>query len=151
MTKAAKHFGKEAKEFLRPPSTASYIKALEKVGIPHVLDVKQGRSGGSFGHPKLAIRFAGWLSDDFQVWCDSIIEDILSGNAEMTITNPEKSATTKASTLPGVQDLCIVGPTDACCPRCWQPILGFFNTIQRILTTTVLATCPQQVLRKPQS
>jgi len=103
MTKAAAHFGREIHEYLRLPSTGDYIEALAKTlkaktGIsPELVQAKSGRYGRTFGHPKLAIRLAGWLSADFQVWCNSIIEDILRGNAELTITKPEVSATVQAS------------------------------------------------------
>lgn len=72
MTQAAKHFGKEAKEFLRLPSTLEYIDAMQNVGISHLYDAKQGRSGGTFAHPKLAVFFARWLDVRFAVWCDAV-------------------------------------------------------------------------------
>lgn len=35
--------------------------------------------GGTWLHPKLAIRFAQWLDADFAVWCDEQIEHLLHG------------------------------------------------------------------------
>ncbi|WP_319237467.1 KilA-N domain-containing protein [uncultured Propionivibrio sp.] len=119
MTKAAAHFGKQLQHFWQNMDTWQYVESLAKLegkisGIPMsllpqdrcqaVLDLyietKRGRSGGTWAHPKLAIRFARWLDTDFEVWCDSIIEDILRGNAELTITKPEVSATVQASAAP---------------------------------------------------
>ncbi|QBQ55528.1 KilA-N domain-containing protein [Nitrosococcus wardiae] len=55
MTKAAKAFGKEAKEWTRLPKTTGYIKELEKVGFSRLLDITKGRQGGTWAHPKLAV------------------------------------------------------------------------------------------------
>lgn len=92
MTKAAQQFGKEVREFMRLPSTLEYIDALSNVGISHVSTSRRGNGGGTWGHPKLAVFFARWLNVRFSVWCDAIIEDILKGHAELTITAPLDSA-----------------------------------------------------------
>ncbi len=92
MTKAAKEFGKEVKEFLRLPSTNRYVEALEKVGFSRIYESHQGRNGGTWGHPKLAVFFARWLDVKFAVFCDMVIHDILNKKAELTITKPEESA-----------------------------------------------------------
>lgn len=36
--------------------------------------------------------FARWLDVKFAVWCDMVIDDLLRGKAEVTITKPEESA-----------------------------------------------------------
>lgn len=93
MTKAAQHFGKDAHEFLRLPTTLEYTTALSKTGnFPELKETQRGRYGGTWAHPKLAIRFAQWLDVDFAVWCDLVIEDILTGKAEVTIVKPKESA-----------------------------------------------------------
>lgn len=89
MTKAAKAFGKkDAYEFTRLPSTHDYIHAIAQVYVEegkagifpvnadgaHMLyEVKKGRNGGTFCHPKLAVFFARWLDVRFAVWCDLMI------------------------------------------------------------------------------
>lgn len=84
-TEAAKRFGQKAHEWLRLPSTERYIKALGKaLG----LDAGKSRSklvstetargrAGTWLHPKMAVAFARWLSDDFGVWCDLQIDAII--------------------------------------------------------------------------
>ncbi|WP_028310205.1 KilA-N domain-containing protein [Derxia gummosa] len=52
----------------------------------------RGQHGGTWGHPKLAVFFARWLSVRFAVWCDAVIEDLLAGRAQLTITKPDESA-----------------------------------------------------------
>lgn len=97
MTKAAKAFGKETKEFLRLPSTVEYVDALKSVvGKSHVYTATAGwhlnPDVGTWAHPKLAVFFARWLDVRFAVWCDAMIEDILKGKAEVVITKPAESA-----------------------------------------------------------
>lgn len=105
MTRAAKHFGKDLQVFMRREDIIEYLEALALV-VPHTdkpLVITQRGSGllpgvGTWGHPKLAIRFAQWLDVKFAVWCDSVIEDILAGRADLTITKPEQSAVLQTST-----------------------------------------------------
>lgn len=64
MAKAAKAFGKDVFEFQRLPSTASYCGALANTGkIPELIQTICGRTGSTWAHPKLAIRFAQWLDE----------------------------------------------------------------------------------------
>jgi hypothetical protein len=37
------------------------------------------KGGGTWLHPKLAVAFARWLSDDFAAWCDIQIDNIIHG------------------------------------------------------------------------
>jgi hypothetical protein len=93
MTHAAKCFGKDVHEFTRLPSTGEYVDALTKTGkFPELKVAKAGRNGGTWAHPKLAVFFARWLDVRFAVWCDAVIEDILTKKAEVVITKPAESA-----------------------------------------------------------
>lgn len=80
-TQAATKFGKLPNEWLRLPSTVSYLNAFRrKYGkIPH-LRIKRGTAGGTWLHPKLAVAFSRWLDDDFAVWCDDQIDSLIRGN-----------------------------------------------------------------------
>jgi hypothetical protein len=100
MTKAANSFGKDVHEFLRLPSTKEYNAALEATGkIPEAFRAVRGQ--GTWAHPKLAVFFARWLDVKFAVWCDAMIDDILKGNAEVTITKPEVSSVLALSVVKG--------------------------------------------------
>ncbi|BBI44000.1 KilA-N domain-containing protein [Pseudomonas syringae] len=89
-TDAARKFAKRPADWLRLPSSQSYLKALAKalgveteVGKSHfglVLTIRGGKSQGSWIHPKLAVAFARWLEDDFAVWCDLQIDALLRGD-----------------------------------------------------------------------
>jgi len=80
-TEAAARFGKLVNEWLRLPATAAYLAAFERRygKIPHVKTsrARADRGGGTWLHPKLAVRFAQWLDDDFAVWCDGQIDHII--------------------------------------------------------------------------
>ena len=104
MTKAAQSFGKDAHEFTRLPSTVSYLEALSRAGIIPAQGLIQAIGGnrymserGTWAHPKVAVTFARWLSDDFAVFCDMVIDDILTKKAELVITKPENSASVQVA------------------------------------------------------
>lgn len=79
-TTAAAGFGKSPSEWLRLPETARYIEGLErKYGKIPYLKTSRGRGGGTWLHPKLAVRFARWLDVDFEIWCDEQIDSIVRG------------------------------------------------------------------------
>lgn len=88
-TEAAKHFGKKPAKWLELPSTKSYMAALarhldkdvdvRKSDIKLVETSKVRGQAGTWLHPKLAVAFARWLSDDFAVWCDLHIDALLRG------------------------------------------------------------------------
>lgn len=85
-TEIAERFGKRANDWASLPSTGSYIEALArnlntgKSGISSGSDFIKTKHGGTWLHPKLAVSFARWLSDDFAVWCDMQIDALLRGS-----------------------------------------------------------------------
>lgn len=86
MTKAAQHFGKKLSHFWDSPDTKGYVDEVSKLPeFRGVLTIQAipGRNGGTWAHPKLAIFFARWLDVRFAVWCDAVIEDILTKKAEV--------------------------------------------------------------------
>jgi len=82
-TTAAEKFGKNPHDWLRLPSTQEYLTALERRygKIPYVKTSKAraDRGGGTWLHPKLAVRFAQWLDIDFAIWCDETIDSLIRG------------------------------------------------------------------------
>ncbi|WP_158784620.1 KilA-N domain-containing protein [Pantoea sp. BAV 3049] len=84
-TTAAEKFGRVPNDFLRLPETEAYIHGLERRygKIPYVKTsrARKDRGGGTWLHPKLAVRFARWLSVDFEIWCDEQIDAIIRGTA----------------------------------------------------------------------
>ncbi|SMF96560.1 KilA-N domain-containing protein [Methylomagnum ishizawai] len=101
-TKEAERFGKSPHEWLRLPATREYLEAIERRygKIPYVRTSKArlDRGGGTWLHPRLAVRFAQWLNVDFAVWCDEQIDAILRGehaHFDWKRTRSETTSTTK--------------------------------------------------------
>jgi hypothetical protein len=77
-TAAADRFSKSPHDWLRLPATQDYLAALtRKYGGISYLKTKRGKTGGTWLHPKLAVRFAQWLDIDFAIWCDEQIDSII--------------------------------------------------------------------------
>ncbi|QOQ73811.1 KilA-N domain-containing protein [Pseudomonas poae] len=89
-TEIAESFGKEPAQWLRLDSTKEYIQRLSErieksnVGKSHITLVKTRRgntsTSGTWLHPKLAVKFARWLSVDFEIWCDEQIDALVRGD-----------------------------------------------------------------------
>lgn len=89
-TEAATRFGKEPAQWLRLDSTKEYLDRLTErmeksnVGKSHITLVTTRRgntaSSGTWLHPKLAVKFARWLSVDFEIWCDEQIDALVRGD-----------------------------------------------------------------------
>ena len=75
---------------MRLDSTKEYIGRLSErmvksnVGKSHITLVKTRRgntsTSGTWLHPKLAVKFARWLSVDFEIWCDEQIDCLIRGD-----------------------------------------------------------------------
>lgn len=89
-TEAAAKFDKKPAKWLELPSTKGYMAALAKAlgfdirksDIKLVRTSKVRGQAGTWLHPKLAVAFARWLDDDFAVWCDCQIDDIIRGKQD---------------------------------------------------------------------
>ncbi|UXL11520.1 KilA-N domain-containing protein [Enterobacter cloacae] len=83
-TAAADKFNKEPAQWLRLPETVRYIEALKSrygnITYVKTSRARKDRGGGTWLHPKLAVRFARWLSVDFEIWCDEQIDAIIQGS-----------------------------------------------------------------------
>jgi len=96
LTDMAQATGKEVKHWNENKGTWSYLQALSsKVGIPtsKLIEIIRGGSAheqGTWGHPKVALRFAQWCSDDFAVQVDCWIDELLTtGNVSLQQLQPQ--------------------------------------------------------------
>lgn len=82
-TEAASRYGKRPGDWQDLPETQRYIQALQrtyqKIRYVETSRARADRGGGTWLHPKLAVKFARWLDVDFEVWCDMQIDKILRG------------------------------------------------------------------------
>ena len=92
-TEMAKPFGKRPVDWLRLPSTQTFIKQLSEVRKSHntnfVVTAKGNSSEfeqGTWLHEDVALEFARWLSPAFAIWCNDRIKELLT--IGMTATQP---------------------------------------------------------------
>lgn len=85
-TEMAKAFNRDLYQFTKSEDTKRFIEACHKpanaglLGIVNESDLIISRQkSGTYMHRVLAIKFAAWLSPDFEVWVYSTIERILFG------------------------------------------------------------------------
>lgn len=81
----AKPFGKKTTHFVENSQTQEFIRVLEsKVGIPTLVTNHGGNNPGTWMHQKLALKFAGWLSPEFELWVYDRVEELLTtGKTEL--------------------------------------------------------------------
>lgn len=91
-TEMAAIFNKRTSNFLRLPSTKSFIKELRKTKVQDsnmslesadsdlIVVVHGGRNNGTWVHRILALEFASWLNPVFKVWMAVTIDRLLFGD-----------------------------------------------------------------------
>lgn len=88
-TAAARHFGKRIDNWLRLDEAKTYMAALAEAlsasDVREFVRAQEGRNGGTWLHPKLAVAFARWCDPRFAVWCDLQIDTLIrDGYARIT-------------------------------------------------------------------
>lgn len=78
-TDMAKHFNKKTKLFLKSDHAKAYIEVLKRAPNGAQIIDDRGRNGIYFER-KLALKFAAWLSPEFEFWVFSTLDNILFGN-----------------------------------------------------------------------
>ena len=98
LTDMAQATEKRVNNWLRLDTTKSYLKALESVTQISATDLVQVIQGGNaqnqgtWGHPKVALRFAQWCSDDFAVQVDFWMDELLTtGKVELANSEPKRA------------------------------------------------------------
>lgn len=84
-TQAAAKFDRRVDVWLKTNDTREYIAALCEISNTtekRYLKTKRGSGGGTWLHPKLAVRFAQWLDPKFAVWCDAQIDLLIRGESD---------------------------------------------------------------------
>lgn len=83
-TEMAKIFGKLPAGFLRNETTKQFIEACLNYANSHNLNVEKEedivvfkQNSGTWMHRVLALKFAAWLSPEFELWVYSTIEGLL--------------------------------------------------------------------------
>lgn len=100
-TDAAAKWSKRVDHWLANKETKDYIEALcEITNTPFsgYLKTKRGAGGGTWLHPKLAVRFAQWLDPKFAVWCDAQIDGLIRGKSDWRKLRHESASSFKVMT-----------------------------------------------------
>ena len=82
-TEMAKLFGKETRVFLKTDHAKAFIKVAERALNGARSDGKLIENRGHMGiyfNKRLALKFAAWLSPEFEYWIYSTIDEIVFGN-----------------------------------------------------------------------
>ena len=95
LTDMAQASGKQFSGWNRLESTKNYLRTLSSVmqiSATDLLQVIQGgdsQNQGTWGHPKVAIRFAQWCSDEFAVQVDIWTDELMTtGKVELVPSQP---------------------------------------------------------------
>ena len=92
----AQSSGKLFADYFRLVSTKSYLETLSRsMGTPIDLLIESKVTGknedrGTWGHPKVALRFAQWCSDEFAVQVDYWIDELLT-TGKVELAKPKAS------------------------------------------------------------
>jgi hypothetical protein len=95
LTDMANACGKTFSNWYRLAGTRSYLEtlstALQICGADLIEIVEGGNPQfqGTWGHPKVALRFAQWCSDEFAVQVDCWIDELLT-TGSVTLTQPKR-------------------------------------------------------------
>lgn len=86
-TEMSKIFNKRVDVFLKSDHAKAFIKTLlstpygvNKISLSMDEIIKSNKKAGTFMNRILALKFASWLSPEFEVWVYSKIEEITFGN-----------------------------------------------------------------------
>ena len=101
LTFMAKQAGKKTNDYMRMSSTKTFIEELKSnmenpenltAGnhVVKILEVKEGRYGGTWGHPQLAINMAQWCSPKFAVAVSDLVMKFTTG--QLTTTESREAA-----------------------------------------------------------
>ena len=77
----ARPFGKRIDNWMRLKSTTSLLREFEQdpcYGGASAIVTKEGRNGGTFAHPDIAIQFAQWCSPGFALWVSRQIRHLMT-------------------------------------------------------------------------
>ena len=105
LTDMAQATGKNLGHWLENKATHSYLAVMAtKVGIPTMaqnqgfralVETRKGgdvSNSGTWAHPKVAIRFAQWCNDEFAVWVDDQIDELMTtGSVSIAAKAPIQS------------------------------------------------------------
>ena len=104
LTDMAQASGKNLGHWLENKTTHSYLGVMSnKIGIPTMaqnqgfqalIEIRKGgdvSNSGTWGHPKVSIRFAQWCNDEFAAWVDEQIDELMTTGSVSITAKPQAS------------------------------------------------------------
>ena len=91
LTDMATANGKKINHWLELKSTTDYLTAFEQAtGITVAVLLQVSNGNPTWGHPKIAIRFAQWCSPEFAIQVDFWVDELLTtGSVSITTATPQ--------------------------------------------------------------
>lgn len=91
-TEMAKPFGKKPAHFLRGAQTQRFIETFGRIANLQseeiVVRFNGGNNLGTWMHEKLALKFAAWLSPEFELWVYDVFENHIKGGQVQNSQQP---------------------------------------------------------------
>lgn len=63
----------------------SFVAANLKCVESHVISIRRGRNGGTWGHWQVAMAYAKYLSPEFHVWCNAVVRVHMEGKSQRVV------------------------------------------------------------------
>jgi phage antirepressor YoqD-like protein len=81
LTKLAKCFNKDVNQWKRLPNTVDFLRAWKQVNElceNHIVSLEggAGSGAGTWAHREIALKFAQWISSDFEVFCIKKLDEL---------------------------------------------------------------------------
>lgn len=65
-----------------------FLAETHNMGNSHVIVVKRGKGGGTFGHWQVGLAYAKYLSPEFHMWCNTVVCERMQGKPVSGVTRP---------------------------------------------------------------
>jgi hypothetical protein len=92
LTKMARYFGKEVKDWTRLEQSKNFVSAMSLIyPEEQIMSIRKGGNGeqGTFGNRQIALKLAQWISPEFEVFCIQKLDELFqTGTTELKKQSP---------------------------------------------------------------
>lgn len=95
LTKIAEHFSKKVFDWKRLPATQRFLTAFFRKNPEreNLATVQGGNKQGTWASRKIALKFAEWISVDFEIYCNEKLDELFqTGKTELKAHTPNTAA-----------------------------------------------------------
>jgi len=88
LTKIAKYFDKDVFDWKRLPATQRFLNAFEEKNPDreNLVVVNGGNKNGTWANKKIALKFAEWISVDFEIFANEVLDNYFTPKQEKKLT-----------------------------------------------------------------